>query len=747
MSRWERGDRQPGPRDHLCIRCVRPRLGLYTTRPNGQGTTVKSRINKLANPDFSQGKNAPRNWVWTAKHGGAQWRRGAAEGITLSSNRAQGSAYWSQVAVCKPGKFYRIESTATCALESSTDAGGLVLQVEALVNGRPRCEPWTTPSLRYAAEPIAIRTYFKAPQDVRRVRVSVGVVDAVGTARIGEVRMIAILEPDEVSHVLAVPPPTSAYARPRTVQTVCVCSDHAAARPLTRLLSAFFGDSKVRAVPRGEFHPQSTASDALFLPDPVPPPSIRSLEQLFDVASQRLAIVSLPAFAKLTRGVASLRRIEQWDDPIHAKITYADYATPGFALNDTFAYAWGGRTAGSFVQNQFRRTEQFKNFCRKHGLETMLVSMCEKDVTSDRPICLYKPTADGGLFVLDVEPLEAPTSTFGEPNLGVHLLLSILGVTQVGLGQYTVPLRDEPQFRDAIRETGLRCEQFVVYDADVPVEEVDQQLVTIGGEDRTYGLPLEPKPVILVRSGLTSGDVESVYGAYTWFKHLIRPPPFACTYGQTLASRFRLAWVPSTAPWAVRDGWRRANRPPPVPMELEIDDAPIAALIDLVSCPVNRVRVLFAREDEAFQNYAAWMPQLSAAFAPGSCFAHTPADGETFDDRRRFAWRRVRHEVQVVVAAEAFAEPIHRDALAAGGNVLRIEVPGCDADFTAHSIHRTALAATLLEQVVGLQYGIIAVNRSTAPVHFDGFPPVGPGEPLIVNRRDPILRSRIFQVG
>ena len=147
------------------------------------------------------------------------------------------------------------------------------------------------------------------------------------------------------------------------------------------------------------------------------------------------------------------------------------------------------------------------------------------------------------------------------------------------------------------------------------------------------------------------------------------------------------------------------------------------------------------------KDYAAWLPQLAAAFAAGNCFALTAADGEAFDDRRRFAWRRVRHEVQVAVAAEAFTEPIHRDTVAAGGKVIRIEVPGCDADFVAHSIHRTALTATLLEQVVGLQYGIIAVNRSNAPVHFDGFPPVGPGEPLIVDRRDPILQSRIVQVG
>jgi len=736
-----------------------------------------SKVNKVANPDFSQGKNAPRNWVWTGKRSGARWRRDEAVGIVVESDRAEGTAYWSQVVVCKPGKFYRVEATVTCDLEcvseplspsggegrvrgfsdallsTSHDAAGLVLRVEALVNGRRRGEPCTTPGVHYADEPIAVRTYFKVPDDVRRVRVSVGVVDAIGTARIGQVCFIPILEPDEVSHVLAVPPPASAYGRPKYVRTVYVCSDQGGDRPLARMLTAFFSESNVRAIPMGEFLPVSVASDAILLPDPELPPSIRSLKQLVDLAADRIVVVSLPAFAKLTRGVALLRRIEQWDDPIHAKVIHANYATAGFALNDTFAYAWPGRTAGSFLQNQFRRTEALRKYCGTHGFETMLVSMCEREVTSDRPICLYKPTVGGGLFVLDIEPLEAPPSTFGEPNLAMHLLLSILGATQAGLGQYTVPLREEAQFRDTIRENGLRCEQFVVHDADVPVEEVDQQLVTIGGEDQSYGLPLQPKPVILVRSGLTSGDVESVYGAYTWFKHLVRPPPFACVYGDTLASRFRLAWIPCAGPWAVRDGWRRtalvrdSNFAPAAPMELEIDDASIAALIDVVSCPVNRVRVVFSSEGDAFRRYSAWLPQLAAAFTAGSCFAQTVSDGEGFNDRRRFAWRTVRHQVRVTVAADTFTEPIHRDTVTAGGEVMRIELPGCDADFVAHSIHRTALAATLLEQVVGLQYGIIAVNRSSAPVHFDGFPPVGSGEPLIVDRRDPILQSRAIQVG
>ena len=51
----------------------------------------------------------------------------------------------------------------------------------------------------------------------------------------------------------------------------------------------------------------------------------------------------------------------------------------------------------------------------------------------------------------------------------------------------------------------------------------------------------------------------------------------------------------------------------------------------------------------------------------------------------------------------------------------------------------TDLLASLLEQVIGLHYGLIAVNRSLAPVQMDGLPPVAPGAALIVDRQDPWL--------
>ena len=107
----------------------------------------------------------------------------------------------------------------------------------------------------------------------------------------------------------------------------------------------------------------------------------------------------------------------------------------------------------------------------------------------------------------------------------------------------------------------------------------------------------------------------------------------------------------------------------------------------------------------------------------------------------------VTNDVHIVSDKDSFTDRIHTDALASGAQVLRIEIPGDDADFAAQSIHRIDLTATLIEQVVGMQYGLIAVNRSTTPVPMDGFAPTQPGEALIIEPDSEALKSTRARVG
>ena len=715
-------------------------------------------VNKIPNPDFSRGDKSPQGWTWEAKRSGAKWRRGQSTqsdghvGVTITTDRPTGCALWSRTVPCKPETFYRIEATVTCELtvdEAQAEGGeaGLVLAVQPRKGDRPAGPRRVTPSVHRASQPIALRTYYEVPQDIRRLTVSVGVVEARGQATIHHVRFIEILEPDEMSHPLAIPPPPYAQRCPKQVATVSVCSATAADRPIGDLLAGHFGKSAVRCIQPAELTPDGPEGDALLLPDAAPPPSIRSLRALLKLAEQRIVVISLPAFAKIAGSGLSVRRVEQEDDPIHAQVDFGSYATRGFALHDVFPYAWPGDEMGSFRQNQFRRGVKLTAFCKKHGFKTLLLSVCDQDVTCERPICLFKETDGGVLYVLDIDPVEAVGSTFGEPAVAMYLLLGVLGQAQNSLGQYVSPVRKESEFRDFMRELDTRFGEFIVRDSGLPIDEVTEQLVTIGRDDESFGLPLTPKPVILVRSGLSGGDVESAYGALFWFKQLLRGGPHACRYAQQLASQFRLAWLPLVAPWEARDGWRGSRKPAGDDMTITMDGATVAAIIDVTTGSTQSVGLVLPSHEGVYERYMRWVPRLLASFPAGRYYRPTVDAGEEFCDRDGYAWRHAEPEVQVIIDPEVFGGELHRSVQAAGGEVVRIEIPGNDADFAAHSIERTDLAATLLEHLIGLQYGLIAVNRQPTTVHFDGFSPVSPGDALVIDRRDPMLRVEASQAG
>ena len=734
--------------------------------------TMKDKINKIRNPDFSEGRQRPIGWTWKASTSRIRWRRDTPDeavapgGMTIDLGDRGGTGLWEQVLVCKPGEYYRVEADATCNVTSlrtapDDDPAGLVIMVEPVSRSKVARTIGTrqvSPAIQRSTNPVTVRATYKVPDDVRRLRLSVGVENGCGIARIQRVRFIPILEPDETSHPLAVPPPPYAVPIPRIANSVCVCSDSAAERPLTSLLTSYFKAANVRTMQPRDLRPATVRADALFLPDAEPPGSVRSLTGLVKLAEERIVVISLPAFSALTRGALSLRRVEQGDDPINAKVYFANHATHGFALHDVFPYAWAGRRPGSFVQQQFRNTGSLKAFLRRHGFEVFLLSMCDQDVTSERPIALYKSTSKGGLYVVDVEPSEVEGTTYGEPVLAVQLLLNILGQMQGGLGRYCSAVWTDQAMRELIREAPMRLAHFVVHESGVSGDAEAEQLVTFGGEDASFGLTLSPKPMIVVRSGLSSGDAESFYGAFMWFKQFSRSKPYECAYAAPLTSRFRFAWIPHAAKWESRGGWRRHGRAAPAHALLDplgigaatlnahrkID---VAALIDVVSRPVNSVRVIVPSLEGEYDRHRTWLPRLAEKFPLGRYFVHTVDAGEGFEDRDGFAWRHTDYIPQVEADPEAFVSEAHREVIRSGGQVVRIEVPGCDADFTSGSILRTDLVATLLEHVIGLQFGLIAVNRTQTPVNFDAVAPIAPGEALLVDRNDSLLRLDATRTG
>lgn len=719
-------------------------------------------VNKIRNPDFSSGKSIPAGWTWKSHSTRCRWVRMPEGGVCIEAPGGSGSAGWSQPVVCRPGQFYRVEAEVLCDLTAADERSGFVVEVEPLATAEtrkkvkrggvsgpkwvPAGRPSVTPSVHRASQPVVVRAYYEVPDGVRRMLVRVGIADGAGWARILAVRVMHILEPDEVSHPLAIPPPPVSLPAGCTAGRVAVVTRDTS-RKLVRLLGAVVGERRVSATEAASFAWDRTDDKAVLFPDEVLPPSIGSLSALFAACRQRTVIVSLPAFAKLAGASLVLRHVEQPDDPMHAKVSFANEYTRGFALADVFPCAAQGRRPGTFAQNHFRNTPAQKAFFKKHGIVSMLLSMGAHDATSDRPLCLFRRFDSGALFVFDLNQVETPSSTGNESLMSMYFLLNLLGRHQTHLGQFASPFRREAGFRESIREMGRRFAPFVVHDEDVPVERVREQLVTIGRDESAFGPPSRTRPVILVRSGLVSGDMESIHGAWAWFKQLVRPEPHACGYADRLASRFRPAWVPCAAPWEWNDGFLRSGRLPESEIQVECEPGQIAALIDIVSLPVHRARVVLPGTEGDYRRYLHWLPMLWRGFPSGAAVTFAPPDGEGFCDRDRWSWREGVAVAPPAIKPDRFRGEVFESVVRAGGMVLRIEVPGWDSDFTCDSIRRTDVTATLLEHVVGLQYGLIAVNRRPVPVLFDGFPPVIPGKVLVVERDDPQLAVHSHAAG
>jgi len=710
-------------------------------------------VNKIKNPDLSLGKRSPQAWLWSSTSPKAKLSREpqTGEGVgpvaIICAEDAPASAFVTQRVICKPGEYYRVEVTATCDLTCDDHQSGLTLRMASIQNDQVIGQPRFTPPIHHSRTAKDICAIFLAPTDVRRADVSVGIQNATGSVTIHEVRFIRVLESDEISHPLALPAPRHTLPAPRLVKQIAVCSSTAKVRPLTRLLELQFGKKKVTCIQPEEFKANRITEDAIFLPDTQLPTTLRTLRSIKQLAQDRIVIISLPAFASIANKDLSLRRIEQDDDPIHALVTYANYATHGFALQDAFAYAWPGKRRGSFVQNQLRQTPSYKAFCTKHDFETLLESMCDKDNTTNQPIGLFHETLHGALFVLDIDPVETKATTLSSPSLAAHLIMSLLGEQQTGLGQYCVPEETELDFRSMLRDMPERFQGFVVHDEDIPIEEVTHQMVTLGRDDASFGLPLQPKPVILIRSGLHAGNFECAYGVFNWFKQLVRMPPHDSPYGQSLATNFRLAWLPLLSEWDSANGWQRSSTISDTPIDIEFEDSTIAALIDVVPVPVNQVRVVLQAGSPSFDKYAHWIPRLFETFGQYRRPAWAVPEGDSFTDLDAYDWRYVAYNPIVATPRASFSEPIQQSVLANNGEIIRIEIPASDLDFTANSILRTDIATTLLEHVIGLQYGLIAVNRGTKSVAFGAWPRISPGQVLLVEPDDPALTTSLSRVG
>lgn len=261
-------------------------------------------------------------------------------------------------------------------------------------------------------------------------------------------------------------------------------------------------------------------------------------------------------------------------------------------------------------------------------------------------------------------------------------------------------------------------------------------MIQIGDAPETFGMPGLERPTILIRSGLTGEDMEGVYGTLYWLKSLIRAVPYACPYLQPLLRRYRLAWIPLVSDWPLSLGWRRPQEPK-VSYGAPIDVSKLAAVIDVTAHERQRCTVSVAAEPGFESRVDNHLPELWRAVFAGRYLARFSRAGDSMSDRGSLEWRFDDEALEVERAGDAFSGPLHESAAKSNVDRVRITVPGSVGNSVCNSVWRTDRVATLLELVVGLKCGLIAMNRRCEPLEVPIPPKVGDDGGLSVVRATP----------
>ena len=703
-------------------------------------------LNRIRNATFAFGANQPRGWKWAADSEAIQQKRGAGpqgpkRELVITSPAESGRGAWTQRVRCKSNQWYRIEAVVSCQCEGTNEHAGAGLWVTPVDASDTPGDRVRLTGTRTSAGPLTLRSYYKSPPGTKWIEVSVGLNRARGSVTVHSVYVVPNIEPDTCCHPLALPPPPYGYPAPRKTRRICVCDKSGADRPLVAMLQKRFRRAAVRHVSAATFRPYAVNADALIIASDTPPASLRSLKALERLASERLVIVSLEAFTKMAGEGLAVRTIEQKDDPLHAEVYWANFITRGFALRDVFPFASTGSDRRVFRQRHIRKGAALTRLLKEHGYEVVLRSMTDQDATSHQPICLYKQSSGGGVIVFDVAPVESLPTTCDEPNIAAFLMLNMMGVDQASAGQYAVPAETEQAWIEMLKEISIRYPALVLSG-----KRRDELIVELGTPLVTPGLPQPRRPLLLIRTGLRGDDMAGVYGTLWYLKQLVRTDPYENPYVRRLVDRFRLAWVPLCAPWQGL-GWNENLARQRKDTVADFDPGTVAAVIDVTDSAARRLRVLFAGEDGDFARQAAALPALAADFTAGRYFYRCVDANSPIGRRDELAWRFEKLTCEVATDRHAFDSAFHRAAAESGARLIRIEIPCASEDFVCNSIWRTDLAAATLEHVIGLQYGLLAVNRIASRVTFDGYPPLKPGEAIDVPAGAPGVELTSMRAG
>jgi len=621
--------------------------------------------NRLRNGDFSLGRRRPVGWRWLVIDGQAAWsfgpgRRGGQRSLCVELGDGGGAGGLWQRIRCRTGQSYRVELVGRC--DSKVTGVGVRVGWRA----ENRCLRELSWRVDLSANEWTLwRQYVDRPAGADELELQIGVCGSGGRCWLDAVRVIPVEEREESSHVLAAVPPPLAYPPPVCAERAIVYGPAGSDSKLAGWLAHRLGTRAASWRSLAQLRRGPNADEAIFIEDGPWPGA--SLEQLEQWGRRGLVIASLGAFAQAVNGrgrdVVRTRIVRQQLAPPAGRVVWANFITRGFALWDVLPYCWDPDADGWFCQRQIVMTRELKRLLSAERFQVVLSSEGEYDKTSEHPLVLYRADRrGGGVLVMDAWLASSSSSNLAENEPAGALLLNALGRQRVSLGQYVVPAAKR---RDAASQVWELAKRFEAAEVAGPR---NRPLVRLWGSERVL-----PEKRVLLRTGYGPRQWVGFYSALVWLRSVARDVQMGGP-GREVARRVGLAWD------ALADGDGQ-----------DPQDGPFDAVIDVTCHQQDRASV-------AVHRGPGWL---------GRCGGHV-ADvlrglgHEGLD----VAWQNGRR------AAQGKSE--QRLPRVESGAWLTTHLPDCGDTGLHRSMELTELGASLIEQVVGVQIGLIAANRTSA---------------------------------
>lgn len=651
-----------------------------------------------------------------------------ARSVKIEAATAQAPGGFVQRLRCKQKQWYRIELLLR-APGAESAAGRFEVRLEQFdKSGRSlasecRCGPSRSDS------PLVWREYLFTAPGAATVELSILRVGGTGRGDLGPVRFIAMEPPEALGHPLAVPPPPRAYPPPRTVRKVELVGDDVPAA-LREALIARFGHGHVRSATTAAFSPDGVTGDGVVLYDDPPAETLPSWKALLELAASRLVVISPTLFARLAGraggGPIVPRTIRQENDPICVSVRDADFVTRGFALLDVFAYSRYSADRGAFELRCLRRTSALRAFLQRQKIAITLLSETATDATTELPVCLVRPTSGGAVVVLDLAPFASSPCTQDVLNLAAFVLFNALGQSQFSAGQYVVPATDASSIAGLLKELVERFEPLHFAEANSRSAPDRAPPVMLGGQTEGFGLPVAERPTVLIRTGFGGGEWAGLYAVMLWFKDLLRHEPWCAPHARELLWRYRFVLEPIAG--SAELGRLAAHPRTGLPAVVGgTGKASVVLAIDVATADRHACRVVVHDQGGVyFRRLAEMLPRLDAELRVARPTLLRPGDGADPADRASYRWRHDLPPVEVIAdesATTGLPEAAH----------VRVELPRWFDETGSNSLWQTERAVTLLEWLVGLRGGLLAVNRGSTQrtVSLAGW--LADGQPVVLS--------------